>query len=114
MVWGMPHHMVRNLLRVAPLLALVALPATADAATAASGRVVSCSTYADFPNVKISSARGMTCAAARSDMKAYRGEIKRSFKTPGGFTCRQVSGVAEGGQWRCTSGSRAYRFEFKD
>jgi hypothetical protein len=102
---------LQNLLRAAPLLAALALPASA---TATTSRVVSCSTYADYPNILISSARGMTCVAARTDMKAYRGEIGKSFKTPGGFTCRQVSGVAEGGQWRCKRGARAYRFEFKD
>lgn len=103
-------HPVRKILRLAPLLAIVALPASADAAA----RVVSCSTYSDYPNVRISSARGMTCGAARSVMKAYRGDIARSFETPAGFTCRQVSGVPEGGQWRCTRGARAFRFEFKD
>jgi hypothetical protein len=106
----MPAHSVRTILRLTPLLGILALPASAGAAA----RVVSCSTYADYPNIRISSARGITCAAARSDMKAYSGDIERSFETPGGFTCRQVSGVAEGGQWRCTRGARAFRFEFKD
>jgi len=106
----MSHHPLLNAARLAPILAVLALPATADAAS----RVVSCHTYADEPNLLISSARGMSCSAARDVMKRYRGDISRTFKAPSGFACRQVSGVAEGGQWRCTRGARAFRFEFKD
>ena len=76
--------------------------------------VVDCDLYAYYPNVLISSAREMTCRQARRDMRRYRGSISRTFRTPGGFRCRQVSGVPQGGQWRCVKGSRAYRFEFGD
>lgn len=105
------HRSLKLLVPVTPLLALAAaLPAPAVAAA----RVVSCSTYSDYPNVRISSARGMTCATARSIMKAYRGDFSASFAAPRGFACRQVSGVPEGGQWRCTRAAQAFRFEFKD
>jgi hypothetical protein len=71
--------------------------------------------WADFPNTLISSAaRNMTCKAAAAEMKRYRGQIFRRFRTPGGFVCTRVSGVPEGGQWRCVRGGRAFRFEFKD
>jgi hypothetical protein len=94
-----------------------ALAATALAAVpaAASAKVVDCSSYSDYPNTQISSARNMTCAAATKVMKGYKGNISRRF-TVGAFTCRQVSGSQYGGQWRCTAktGGRAFRFEFKD
>jgi hypothetical protein len=96
------------------LTAAVTLAAAlALAPAAARAAVVDCSTYSDYPNTKISSARNMTCAAATKVMKAYRGDISRSFKA-GAFTCGQVSGSQYGGQWRCTSPGKAFRFEFKD
>jgi hypothetical protein len=103
---------VNRLLACAPLAAAAALLAPIPAG-AAQAKVVDCSTYADFPNTKISSARGMTCAAAVKVMKSYRGEISRAF-TVQAFRCRQVSGSQYGGQWRCVRGARAFRFEFKD
>jgi hypothetical protein len=86
--------------------------ATAPAATAAD--VIDCHVYAHYPNVLISSARKMSCRSAARDMRRYRGSISRRFRIPGGFRCSQVSGVLEGGQWRCVRGARAYRFEFGD
>jgi hypothetical protein len=93
-------------------LVACALPATATAA--APTTVIDCHTYSDFPNTLISSARGMTCKAAVTVMKAYQGNISRTFKAPQGFTCRQAGGGQYGGQWRCTKGAKAFRFEFKD
>lgn len=100
-----------------------ALPLTSTAAVAAlallvpaasaQAKVVDCKSYADFPNTMISSARGMTCGAAVKVMKSYRGEISKTF-TAKGFRCGQVSGSQYGGQWRCVSGTKAFRFEFKD
>jgi hypothetical protein len=90
----------------------LAVLALVPAATA-QAKVVDCSTYADYPNIKISSARGMTCAASVKVMKSYRGDISRTFKVQA-FTCGQVSGSQFGGQWRCVNGARAFRFEFKD
>ncbi|WCB96237.1 hypothetical protein DSM104299_04994 [Baekduia alba] len=87
--------------------ALVLVPAAAQA------KVVDCSSYSDYPNTQISSARGMTCAAATKVMKSYRGNISKSFKVQA-FRCTQVSGSQFGGQWRCAAGAKAFRFEFKD
>jgi hypothetical protein len=96
-------------LRVAAGAAVLALVP----AGAAEAKVVDCSTYSDYPNTMISSARGMTCAAAVKIMKSYRGEISRTFAVQT-FRCTQVSGSQYGGQWRCVRGARAFRFEFKD
>jgi hypothetical protein len=93
----------------ATLLALV----SAVPAGAAPAKVVDCSVFAKAPNTKISSARGMTCAEAADVMKAYRGQIGRTFIAQH-FRCTQVSGAQFGGQWRCARGPRAFRFEFKD
>lgn len=92
----------------AAIAALALIPAAA-----AQAKVVDCSTYSDYPNTKISSARGMTCAAAVKVMKSYKGDISKTFKVQG-FTCGQVSGSQYGGQWRCVKGAKAFRFEFKD
>lgn len=89
-----------------------ALVALVPAGTA-QAKVVDCSVYAKAPNTKISSARGMTCAEAAGVMKAYRGQIGRTFIAQH-FRCTQVSGSQFGGQWRCVRGARAFRFEFKD
>jgi hypothetical protein len=94
-----------------PLLA--ALAASAVLAPAAPAAVRSCSAKIDF-NLKISSARNMTCAAARTDLRGHRGSISYRFRTPGGFTCTRVMGNRLAGQWRCVKGVRAYRFNFAD
>jgi hypothetical protein len=73
-----------------------------------------CHAWASYPNVLISSVRNMRCRAAKRDMRRYEGPISFSFRTPGGFRCRRVSGVPEGGQWRCVKDTRAYRFDFGD
>jgi hypothetical protein len=62
----------------------------------------------------ISSARDMSCETGAREMKRYRGEISKTFKTPGGFACSQTSGGQFGGQWRCVKGHKAFRFEFAD
>jgi hypothetical protein len=93
--------------------AAVAAVLTLVPAGAAQAKVVDCSVYAKVPNTKISSARGMTCAEAANVMKAYRGQIGRTFVAQH-FRCTQVSGSQFGGQWRCVQGARAFRFEFKD
>jgi hypothetical protein len=73
-----------------------------------------CHTYAYYPNVLISSARNMSCRAARREMRRYRRPIRRRFRTPSGFRCYRASGGRFGGQWRCVKGARAFRFEFGD
>jgi hypothetical protein len=76
--------------------------------------VVDCNAWASYPNIKISSARNMTCRAAVVEMRRYRGQIFRRFRTPGRFTCTRVSGGQFGGQWRCVRATLAFRFEFGD
>jgi hypothetical protein len=100
-------------MKLTPLLLTAAAVALA-APAAAQARVVDCNAYSDFPNTKISSARNMTCTAAVSVMKAYKGDIARTFTAPQRFRCTRVSGSQFGGQWRCTKGVKAFRFEFKD
>jgi hypothetical protein len=99
---------------LAPVVAAVAFAGSALTAPLVSADVVDCDVFASFPNVKISSARNMTCRAAARDMRSYRGNVDRRFRTPGGFTCVRVSGGRLGGQWRCVRRAAAYRFEFGD
>jgi hypothetical protein len=95
------------------LAALLALTLT-GAASAGPEVVRDCNHFIRYPNTKVSSARNMTCVAAVREMRRYRGNIHRRFRTPGGFVCGRVSGGPLGGQWRCVKGSRAFRFEFGD
>jgi len=87
--------------------------ATAAAAVHSPTGVVRCNVRADF-NIRISSARNMTCRSAALEMRRYKGSIRRRFRTPGRFTCLRVSGNRLAGQWRCVRGARAFRFEFSD
>jgi hypothetical protein len=106
---------MRKLVAIAVILVCL-LPASAAVASPDVGAaaVVSCHTFAHYPNVLISSARNMSCRAARRELRRYKRPIDRRFRTPGGFLCRRVSGNSLGGQWRCVWGSRAFRFEFGD
>lgn len=90
----------------AVVVSLASVPAVASAA------VIDCDNYVgDEINVRINSARNLSCSAAELDMGRHRGSIDRRFRTPGGFLCVRVSGSNYGGQWRCVRGARAYRFE---
>jgi hypothetical protein len=103
---------MRHRVTITALLAALAVPAAGT--TPAPAAVRDCHTFAYYPNLLISSARNMTCAAARRDLKRHKKGISRSFRTPGGFRCRRVSGTELGGQWRCVKRAKAYRFEFGD
>ena len=94
------------------LLGAGASPAAGSPAASAAA-VRDCSLSAG-PTIEISSARNMTCRAARRDIRRVKRGISRRFRTPGGFRCRQVSGTVYSGQWRCAKGAKAYRFEFAD
>jgi hypothetical protein len=96
------------------LIAAIAIASFGVLTVPAGAKSRNCNTWASYPNVKISSARNMSCAAARKDFKRYGGSVGRSFTTPGRFRCVRVSGMALGGQWRCAKGSKAYRFDFGD
>lgn len=97
---------------VVPALAAALAAGVLSIPGPAGAAVRDCSAKVDF-NLEITSARNMTCTRARTVMRGYKGSIKRRFRT-GGFTCTRVSGNALGGQWRCASGMRAFRFEFGD
>jgi hypothetical protein len=101
--------MIRRLV----LCCIAALAAAAVGSGTAPAGVVVCHAQADF-NLLVSSARNMTCAAAKRELRRYHGSISRRFRTPGGFVCYRVSGNRLAGQWRCVRGSRAFRFEFSD
>jgi hypothetical protein len=93
------------------LLPLLVLAATATPASAAvrDCRLVVSETQS------ITSVRDMSCKAAKRDLKGYSGFIKRKFRTPGGFRCKRVAGIAISGEWRCAHrDGRAYRFTFGD
>ena len=96
------------------LAGLVAPAGVAAGPTASASGVRDCNHWASYPNVKIDSARNMTCRAARRQMRRYRGSISRTFVTPGGFYCYRVSGNRLAGQWRCRRGRKAFRFDFSD
>ena len=101
---------LRRILTVSVIASSLATGLTADA----SAKVRDCRIVLNATTT-ISSARNMTCRAAKRDLKAYKGPIyKRHFVTPGGFHCRRVSGSALGGQTRCAKDLKAYRFEFGD
>src|SRR3954468_21305414 len=100
-------------MKLTPLLLTAAAVALA-APAAAQASAVDCNAYSDFPNTKISSARNMTCTAAVSAMKAYKGDIARTFSAPRRFRCTRDSSSQCDGQWRCTKGVESFRFEFKD
>jgi hypothetical protein len=64
--------------------------------------------------IYVTSARGMTCAAAAREQRRYTWTGKNTFRTPGGFSCKPSGRGKLGYQIRCTKGSSAYRIEFID
>lgn len=96
------------------ILAFAAALGVAAGPGVAAAAVVDCDVFAYEPNLKITSARNMTCRRAVREMRRYRGSVRRCFRTPGGFWCTRVSAGELGGQWRCVRRSRAFRFEFGD
>jgi hypothetical protein len=100
---------------VVAFFAIVTVPsAAAESRGSWADQVVDCNLSAPFPNIVVSSARGITCRQAAREIRRYRGSIRRTFRTPGGFRCTRVSGGALGGQWRCVRAVQAFRFEFGD
>ena len=87
---------------IAALAAVMLIPSTASAVTC----------RAPIHTAEITSAKGLTCRAALSDLSHYDGPFAPSFRTPGGYTCaitarRSSTDTA----FRCRSGSRSYRFD---
>jgi hypothetical protein len=82
--------------------------------TARAAVVHDCSVTAT-ETMYISSVRNMSCHRAAKVMRQNRKPIRRRFHTRRyGFYCYRVSGSSYGGQWRCTKGSKAFRFDFAD
>lgn len=84
-------------------------------AGSASGATVTCKTlvYKHGP-VYVTSARGMSCAAAAKEQRRYKWTGKNTFRTPGGFNCTPSGRGATGYQMRCVKSSLAYRIEFAE
>jgi len=101
--------------KLALVAGLAAMCVVAFAGTSASAATVQCKTkvYKNGP-VYVTSARGMTCAAAAKEQRRYAWTGKNTFRTPGGFACRPSGRGTVGYQIRCAKGSLAYRIEFAD
>jgi hypothetical protein len=93
--------------------AVAAWPAGAGATGAGAAVVRNCDHKVDF-NLKITSARNMSCRAARRVMRRHQGSIARHFDAPNGFRCNLVEGRPISGIWRCTKERKAFRFAFGD
>ena len=104
---------MRSGIAAAAALAVVAGLSGPAAAPAASVVACNASVYPNGP-VFVTSARTMTCRAAKREQARYRWTGKNRFTTPGGFTCRPSGRGAIGYQIRCVRGSKAYRIEFSD
>jgi hypothetical protein len=103
---------MRSLVIVTSAAALALLALTAGPA---SGAVVRCKAqvYKNGP-VYVTSAAGLTCAAAAKEQRRYKWTGKNTFRTPGGYSCKPSGRGAVGYQIRCAKGSQAYRIEFAD
>ena len=87
-------------------------PASPPTRGAGAAAVRDCNLFVAYPNTRITSARNMSCRTARRELRRYRRSIRRRFRTPGGFSCRRVSGGRARGRWRCTRGARGFRFVY--
>jgi hypothetical protein len=86
-------------------------------ATASAYAVRDCPVPSGFSPIIIRSVRGITCAAALRDAKARPrsgGLGKARMVTRGGYKCVRLESGLSAGTYRCTRGSRAYRFVWGD
>lgn len=83
-------------------------------ASTASGAVITCMAPGKRV-VEVTSARNMTCLAAREDIDSFTDPFAPSFKTPGGYECTRIVEKTDPSNrvstWRCAKGSKAYRFD---
>jgi hypothetical protein len=100
--------------------ALVAAAVAAVTAGTASAAVVQCKTkvYANSP-IYVTSASGISCAAAAKEQRRYTWTGKNTFRTPSGYRCKPSGRGKVGYQIRCVLRSEthapwAYRIEFAD
>lgn len=108
---------MKKLVLVVSIVALTAIAASVGSAGAA---VVQCKTkvYANGP-VFVTSARGLTCAAAAKEQRRYKWTGKNTFVTPSGYKCKPSGRGKIGYQIRCelvseTHAPWVYRIEFAD
>jgi hypothetical protein len=97
---------------VALALAISASTAAPAAPAARVSAVADCSVWVWEGYARVTSARNVRCGLAARDLSHYGGRVRSRFTTPGGYTCRVTVMGASGGEWRCTSGARAYRFDY--
>jgi hypothetical protein len=71
-----------------------------------------CNSKVDF-NLKITAVKSVSCKSAKRVMANYDGQIKRTFKA-GGYRCKRVKGNRLAGTWKCTKGSKGFKFKFAD
>ena len=102
------------------VVSVVALAAIALSGGSASAAVVQCKTkvYTQAP-VFVTSARGLSCAAAAKEQRRYRWTGNNTFTTPGGYKCKPSGRGKTGYQMRCVLESEThapwvYRIEFAD
>jgi hypothetical protein len=69
-----------------------------------------------YPNgpVFVTSARNMTCAAAKREQARYKWTGKNRFTTPGRFTCRPSGRGSVGYRICCVKDVEGHRIEFQD
>lgn len=63
----------------------------------------------NFANLSV---RNMNCSTAVSLVGSIT--TMDAYFTVGGFSCSRISGGDLGGQWRCTQGNEAFRFDWGD
>ena len=90
--------------------------ATTTAKAAEKPTVVKCTDqpYGSGTPVTVTSAAGISCAAASAEQASYKWTGNNSYTTPGGFTCASSGRGSSGFQIRCSKGTQAYRIEFSD
>ena len=99
----------------AAFIAAALLTVAASPVSAADDVVRPCALRVYGPNtpVYVTSARNMTCKAAKRAQKTYKWTGKNTFTTPSGFRCTPSGRGEIGYQLRCTKRAKAYRLEFE-
>ncbi len=99
----------------AAVIAAAVVAVGASPVRAADDVVRPCAKRVYGPNtpIYITSARNMTCKAAKRAQKKYKWTGENTFTTPGGFRCKPSGRGEIGYQIRCTKRAKAYRIEFE-
>jgi hypothetical protein len=103
------------------LAALVVAAVAVATAGTASATVVQCKTkvYSANSPIFVTSASGISCAAAAKEQRRVKWTGKNTFRTPSGYRCKPSGRGKVGYQIRCVLQSEthapwAYRIEFAD